>query len=186
VTLSAPPVAWWGLVKLVATLLMAFAMILAVGFLLIVSLVTSAILAAMGRRLDPVFGGRQAVPEAGNAIGGFLLAAFMFGLIDKAKPRQHRPERPRFANCLRMACNSRRQALALLLLRQIQEHPDAARSVGVQVPFQVDDRALAAVPRRFVQSLKRFASEIISAMDAVVSGVRRDGRPLGPHPHDAA
>ena len=58
-------------------------MILAVGFLLIVSLVTSAMLAAVGRRLDPVFGGWQTVVEVGNAIGGFVLVAFMFGLIYK-------------------------------------------------------------------------------------------------------
>ena len=67
---------------------MAFGMILAVGFLLIVSLVTSAMLAAVGRRLDPVFGGWQAVVEVGNAIGGFVLVAFMFGLIYKVMPRQ--------------------------------------------------------------------------------------------------
>ncbi|MBC7379648.1 MAG: YihY/virulence factor BrkB family protein [Burkholderiaceae bacterium] len=42
---------------LVRARLMVFCMLLAVGFLLIVSLVTSALLAAVGRRLDPVFGG---------------------------------------------------------------------------------------------------------------------------------
>jgi len=63
-------------------------MILAVGFLLIVSLVASAMLAAVGRRLDPVFGGWQTAVEVGNAIGGFLLVAFMFGLIYKVMPRQ--------------------------------------------------------------------------------------------------
>ena len=77
-----------GWLTLVRARLMAFGMILAVGFLLIVSLVTSAMLAAVGRRLDPVFGGWQAVVEAGNAIGGFLLVAFMFGLIYKVMPRQ--------------------------------------------------------------------------------------------------
>lgn len=63
-------------------------MILALVFLLIVSLVTSAMFAALGRRLVPVFGGWQAVVEAGNAVGGFLLVAFMFGLIYKVMPRQ--------------------------------------------------------------------------------------------------
>jgi len=77
-----------GLLTLVRARLMAFGMILAVGFLLIVSLVTSALIAALSRRLDPVFGGWQAVVEAGNAIGGFLLVAFMFGLIYKVMPRQ--------------------------------------------------------------------------------------------------
>ncbi len=77
-----------GWLTLVRARLMAFGMILAVGFLLIVSLVTSAILDALGRRLDPLFGSWQAVVEAGNAIGGFLLVAFMFGLIYKVMPRQ--------------------------------------------------------------------------------------------------
>lgn len=77
-----------GWLTLVRARLMAFAMVLAVGFLLIVSLATSAMLATVSRRLEPVFGGWQAVVEAGDAIGGFLLVAFMFGLIYKVMPRQ--------------------------------------------------------------------------------------------------
>ena len=77
-----------GWLTLVRARLMAFGMILAVGFLLIVSLVTSAVLAAVGRRLDPLFGGWQSVVEVGNAVGGFLLVACMFGLIYQAMPRQ--------------------------------------------------------------------------------------------------
>ena len=77
-----------GWLTLVRARLMAFGMILAVGFLLIVSLVTSAMFAAVGRRLGPVFGGWQAVVETSNALGGFLLVAFMFGLIYKLMPRQ--------------------------------------------------------------------------------------------------
>jgi len=76
-----------GWLTLVRTRLMAFGMILAVGFLLIVSLVTSALLAAVSRRLDPVFGGWQVLVELGDVIGGFLLVAFMFGLIYKVMPR---------------------------------------------------------------------------------------------------
>lgn len=68
--------------------LLAFGMILAMGFLLIVSLVASAMLTAVGRRLNPVFGGWQVVVETGNAIGGFFLVAFTFGLIYKVMPRQ--------------------------------------------------------------------------------------------------
>ncbi|WP_218190357.1 YihY/virulence factor BrkB family protein [Pseudomonas sp. CC6-YY-74] len=68
--------------------LMAFGMVLALGFLLIVSLVTSALLAAVGRQLEPVLGGWQTVVEAGNALGGVLLVALMFGLIYKIMPRQ--------------------------------------------------------------------------------------------------
>jgi len=77
-----------GWFTLVRARLMAFGMILAVGFLLVVSLVTSAVIAAVGRRLDPIFGGWQAAVQLGNAIGGFLLVAFMFGLIYKVMPRQ--------------------------------------------------------------------------------------------------
>jgi membrane protein len=77
-----------GWLTLVRARLMAFGMVLAVGFLLIVSLITSATLAAVSRRLGPVFGGWQAMVEVGNIIGGFLLVAFMFGLIYKVMPRQ--------------------------------------------------------------------------------------------------
>jgi len=77
-----------GWLTLVRARLLAFGMILAVGFLLIVSLVASALLAAVGRRLDPVFGGWQTVVEVGNTFGGFLLVAFMFGLIYKFMPRK--------------------------------------------------------------------------------------------------
>lgn len=77
-----------GWLTLIHARLLAFGMILAVGFLLIVSLVTSAMLAALSRRLDPIFGGWQAVVETGNSIGGFLLVAFMFGLIYKVMPRE--------------------------------------------------------------------------------------------------
>jgi len=77
-----------GWLTLVRARLVAFGMILAVGFLLVVSLLTSAVLAAVGRRLDPVVGDWQTVVEVGNAIGGFLLVAFMFGLIYRVMPRQ--------------------------------------------------------------------------------------------------
>lgn len=39
-------------------------------------------------RLDPVFDGWQTVVENGNAVGGFLLVAFKFGLIYKVMPCQ--------------------------------------------------------------------------------------------------
>ena len=80
-----------GGLTLVRARLVAFGMILAVGFLLIVSLVTSAILAAVGQHLGPVFGVWQVAVEVGNAFGGFLLVAFMFGLIYKVMPREPAP-----------------------------------------------------------------------------------------------
>ncbi|MDP1650979.1 MAG: YihY/virulence factor BrkB family protein [Rubrivivax sp.] len=78
-----------GWFSLVHARLMAFGMILAVGFLLIVSLVTSAMLAAMGRRWDSAFGAWQGFVQAGNAVVGFMLVAAMFGLIYKVMPRVH-------------------------------------------------------------------------------------------------
>lgn len=77
-----------GWLTLLRARLVAFGMILAVGFLLIVSLVASATLATVSRHLGPVFGGWQAMVEVGNTVGGFLLVAFMFGLIYKVMPRQ--------------------------------------------------------------------------------------------------
>jgi hypothetical protein len=77
-----------GWLTLVRARLMAFGLILAVGCLLIESLLTSAVLAALGRHLDPVFGGWQAMVEPVNAVGSLLLVAFMFGLIYMVMPRQ--------------------------------------------------------------------------------------------------
>ncbi len=77
-----------GWLTLVRARLMAFGMVLAIGFLLIVSVGISVMLDAVSRRLDPFFGSWQAVVEVGNAVGGFLLVAFMFGLIYKVMPRQ--------------------------------------------------------------------------------------------------
>ena len=67
--------------------LLSFGMILAVGFLLVVSLVASAILGAISHRWEAAFGGWQSFIAAGNAVGGFLLVAIMFGLIYKVMPR---------------------------------------------------------------------------------------------------
>jgi membrane protein len=76
---------WFSVVR---ARLMAFGMVLALGFLLILSLVTSALLAVVGRQLEPVLGDWQTVVEAGDALGGFMLVALIFGLIYKVMPRQ--------------------------------------------------------------------------------------------------
>jgi membrane protein len=67
--------------------LLSFGMILVVGFLLVVSLLTSAILSAVSRRWEMAFGTWQTYIDAINAGGGFLLVALMFGLIYKVMPR---------------------------------------------------------------------------------------------------
>lgn len=78
-----------GWLALVRARLLSFGMILAIGFLLIVSLVVSAALAIMGRWLEPVFGGWYVMAAVTNEVGGFFLVAAMFALIYKVMPRVH-------------------------------------------------------------------------------------------------
>ena len=75
---------WWVLVR---ARLLSFGMILAIGFLLMVSLLLSATLAGMARWMSPAFGEWVALATATNAIGSFLLVAVMFALIYKIMPR---------------------------------------------------------------------------------------------------
>lgn len=76
-----------GYLALVRARLLSFGMILSIGFLLTVSLVLSAVLALLGKSLEPFFGGWVVVGATANAIGGFLLVAAMFALIYKVLPR---------------------------------------------------------------------------------------------------
>ena len=76
-----------GWVSLVRARLLSFGMILAMGFLLIVSLLVSAVLATTGRWLEPIFGEWVVVAATINAVGGFLLVATMFALIYKVMPQ---------------------------------------------------------------------------------------------------
>jgi len=76
-----------GWLALVRARLLSFGMILAVGFLLTVSLVISAITALLGKTVEPLFGGWYVVGAAVNGLGGFLLIAAMFALIYKVMPR---------------------------------------------------------------------------------------------------
>ncbi len=76
-----------GLIELLRTRLLSFGMILAIGFLLIVSLVVSAGLATVARLWGPAFGGWYAVAAVTDALGGFFLVAVMFALIYKIMPR---------------------------------------------------------------------------------------------------
>jgi len=78
-----------GWLALLRARLLSFGMILAIGFLLTVSLVASAMLALLGRSVEPLFGGWYVVGAAVNAIGGFVLVAAMFALIYKVLPRAH-------------------------------------------------------------------------------------------------
>ena len=75
---------WFSLIR---ARLLSFGMILAIGFLLTVSLVASAALALMGRWLEPIFGGWFALAALGSATGGFVLVSVTFALIYKVMPR---------------------------------------------------------------------------------------------------
>ena len=75
---------WLGLIR---SRLLSFGMILAIGFLLTVSLVASAMLATLGRWWEPLFGGWYWVAELSNAAVGFVMVAVMFALIYKVMPR---------------------------------------------------------------------------------------------------
>lgn len=74
-------------VSIVRERLLSFGMILAMGFLLIVSLVVSAALSTTERWLQPIFGEWLVVAAFINAVGSFLLVALMFALIYKIMPR---------------------------------------------------------------------------------------------------
>ena len=76
-----------GWIALVRARVLSFGMILAIGFLLMVSLVVSASLAAIGSRLSPAFGDWIGLAAISNAVGSFLLVATMFALIYKVMPR---------------------------------------------------------------------------------------------------
>jgi len=76
-----------GWLTLVRDRLLSFGMILAIGFLLIVSLVASAGLAALGRWWGPALAGWYVLAVVANAGVAFLLVAAMFALIYKVMPR---------------------------------------------------------------------------------------------------
>lgn len=76
-----------GWMALVQARLLSFGMVLAMGFLLIVSLLVSALLSFTGRWLEPVFGEWVVVAATINAVGGFVLVATMFALIYKVMPQ---------------------------------------------------------------------------------------------------
>lgn len=76
-----------GWLTLIRSRLLSFGMILAIGFLLMVSLLASAGLAAVGRWWDPLLAGYYTLAVMVNATLGFLLMAVVFALIYKVMPR---------------------------------------------------------------------------------------------------
>jgi membrane protein len=76
-----------GWITLLRTRLLSFGMVLAIGFLLVVSLVASTALALLGRWGAPLFQGWYALAASANALGSLALVAVMFALIYKVMPR---------------------------------------------------------------------------------------------------
>lgn len=76
-----------GWLALVRTRVLSFGMVLAVGFLLMVSLVASTALEAIGQHWNLMLGGWYPLAVATNAVIAFALIAVMFALIYKIMPR---------------------------------------------------------------------------------------------------
>lgn len=73
----------WGFVR---SRIVTLAMVLGIGFLLLVSLVVSAALAALGRFWDPMFGGWEVLATAFNLLVSFALVTSLFAMIYKFLP----------------------------------------------------------------------------------------------------
>jgi membrane protein len=80
----APSLGLWGLVR---SRLLSFGMILAIGFLLIVSLVVSAGLAALGKWWGALFGGWEILLQVLNLVVSLATITVLFALIYKLLPR---------------------------------------------------------------------------------------------------
>jgi len=76
----------WGLLR---ARVLSFGLILAVGFLLIASLVVSAGLSALGKWWAPLFGGWEVLLQVVNFVVSFGLITVIFALIYKIMPRVH-------------------------------------------------------------------------------------------------
>jgi membrane protein len=84
----APPLregfALWSLLR---ARLLTFGMVLGIGFLLVVSLLASAAIAALGKRYAEAFGGWAIVAEALNFVVGIVVITGLFAMIYKILPR---------------------------------------------------------------------------------------------------
>jgi membrane protein len=77
---------WRSMLRFVRLRFVSFAMVLAVGFLLLVSLVVSAWLAAVGHFFGEILPIPEAVLHFLNLILSFVVIAFLFGMIYKVLP----------------------------------------------------------------------------------------------------
>jgi membrane protein len=76
-----------GLVTLLRSRLLSFGMVLCIGFLLMLSLVASAAISAVGRWWQPVFAGWELVAQGAAFALGFAFVTVMFAMIYKLMPR---------------------------------------------------------------------------------------------------
>ena len=76
-----------GLVTLVRTRILSFGMILGIAFLLMVSLVAGAAIAALGKWWGGWFEGLEVLAQIINAVVGFVMTTAVFALIYKLMPR---------------------------------------------------------------------------------------------------
>jgi membrane protein len=76
-----------GIVALLRARLLSFGLILAVGFLLLVSLVVSVALSALGTWWAPYFGGWQTLLQGANLVTSVVIITMLFAFIYKWLPR---------------------------------------------------------------------------------------------------
>ena len=76
-----------GLWNLLRTRILSFGMILGIGFLLLVSLVVSAALSALGSWWAPLFGAWEALLQVVNFVFSFMVVTALFAMIYKWLPR---------------------------------------------------------------------------------------------------
>lgn len=78
-----------GIWALLRSRMLSFGMVMGIGFLLLVSLIVSAAIAALGNWWGPLFGGWETLASAVNFGFSFALITVLFALIYKIMPRVH-------------------------------------------------------------------------------------------------
>src|ERR1700722_15007577 len=76
----------WGVVEFLKTRLLSFAMVLGIGFLLLVSLIASAVIAALGNFLGGLLSGQELILNGINFLLSLGAITFLFALIYKILP----------------------------------------------------------------------------------------------------
>ncbi|KAA2236495.1 YihY/virulence factor BrkB family protein [Salinarimonas soli] len=81
-----PPPKHYGLLAFVRSRVLSFAILLGLGFLLLVSLIVDSALSALGAWLETRFSGAALILGAANAVVSFGIATLLFGMIYKLLP----------------------------------------------------------------------------------------------------